>query len=61
MTIPRLRVDLGRVFERGQIYVAISRAQSMDRLEIYGFDERKIMVDDRVVEYMQLLEASLQK
>ncbi len=61
MTIPRLRVDLGRVFERGQIYVAISRAQSMERLEIYHFDARKIMVDDRVVAYMQMLEDSLHK
>ncbi len=58
-TISRLKVDVGRVFERGQIYVAVSRAQSMDRLEIYNFDKSKIMVDERVLNYMKNLENAL--
>ncbi|GJE87830.1 ATP-dependent DNA helicase PIF1 [Phanerochaete sordida] len=41
MTLERVRVDLGSVFEKGQAYVALSRATSMDTLEVRNFDPEK--------------------
>lgn len=34
MTIPRLRADLRNVFEYGQMYTALSRAQGLDGLSL---------------------------
>jgi ATP-dependent DNA helicase PIF1 len=47
-TLERVRVDLGRVFEKGQAYVALSRATSMAGLQILRFDPRKIMAHEKV-------------
>ena len=41
-TLERVKVDLGRVFEYGQAYVALSRAKSMDALQVLGFDPKKV-------------------
>lgn len=38
MSISALKVDLADVFESGQSYVALSRAVSLDRLVVSGFD-----------------------
>ena len=47
-TIERVKVDLGKIFEKGQAYVALSRATSQEGLQITRFDPRKVMVHDRV-------------
>jgi ATP-dependent DNA helicase PIF1 len=57
-TLERVKVDLGRVFEKGrftfeffhlhthqflgQAYVALSRATSLDGLQVLNFDARKV-------------------
>ncbi|KAI0922844.1 hypothetical protein AcV5_010541 [Taiwanofungus camphoratus] len=41
-TIQRVKIDLGRVFEKGQSYVALSRAATLDGLQVLGFDARKV-------------------
>ncbi|KAJ8521240.1 hypothetical protein ONZ45_g2042 [Pleurotus djamor] len=41
-TLERVKVDLGKVFEAGQAYVALSRATSMEGLQILNFDPAKI-------------------
>ena len=41
-TIQRVKVDLGRVFEKGQSYVALSRAATMDGLQVLRFDPKKV-------------------
>ena len=41
-TIQRVKVDLGRVFEKGQSYVALSRAATMEGLQVLRFDPRKV-------------------
>src|SRR5712671_4132292 len=41
-TIQRVKVDLGRVFEKGQSYVALSRAAAMDGLQVLRFDPKKV-------------------
>jgi ATP-dependent DNA helicase PIF1 len=50
-TLPRVKVDLGRVFEKGQAYVALSRATSQAGLQVTGFDPRKVMVHAKVIDF----------
>lgn len=50
-TLNRVRVDLTRVFEKGQVYVALSRCVSTDGLEIVNFNESKIQVRKDVVRF----------
>ena len=47
-TLERVRVDLGRVFEKGQAYVALSRATNMAGLQVLRFDPKKIMAHEKV-------------
>lgn len=47
-TLERVKVDLGKVFEKGQAYVALSRAVSMKGLQVLRFDARKVMAHDKV-------------
>ncbi|EGD97453.1 DNA repair and recombination protein pif1 [Trichophyton tonsurans CBS 112818] len=54
-TLQRVKVDLGRVFERGQAYVALSRATSKDGLQVSRFDPKKVMVHPKVTEFYQNL------
>lgn len=55
-TIQRLRVDLRRIFEKGQVYVALSRAVNKENLEIKNFDPKKIMASTAVKEFYATLE-----
>ncbi|KAF7718519.1 ATP-dependent DNA helicase PIF1 [Penicillium ucsense] len=50
-TLQRVKVDLGKVFEKGQAYVALSRATSQAGLQVLRFDPRKVMVHPRVTEF----------
>jgi len=50
-TLERLKVDLRRTFEKGQAYVALSRATTMERLQILNFDPDKIVAHPRVLEW----------
>jgi len=47
-TLERVKVDLGKVFEKGQAYVALSRATTMAGLQVLRFDPAKVMAHDRV-------------
>ena len=47
-TLERVKVDLGRIFEKGQAYVALSRATCQEGLQIIRFDPKKVMAHDRV-------------
>jgi ATP-dependent DNA helicase PIF1 len=47
-TLPRVKVDLGKIFEKGQAYVALSRATCQEGLQISRFDPRKVMAHDKV-------------
>lgn len=58
-TLDRLVVDLSNVFEKGQAYVAVSRATSYDRLQVIGFKESMIQVDPRVSEFYSQLESNI--
>ena len=54
-TIERVKVDLGKIFEKGQAYVALSRATSQEGLQISRFDPKKVMVHDRVRSFYNTL------
>jgi ATP-dependent DNA helicase PIF1 len=47
-TLERVKVDLGKVFEKGQAYVALSRATSMEGLQVMRFDPKKVLAHERV-------------
>ena len=47
-TLERVRVDLGKIFEKGQAYVALSRATCQEGLQITRFDPKKVMAHDKV-------------
>ena len=51
MTLEYLKVDCSRSFEAGQAYVALSRAQSIEGLQILSFDPRKCWCDTKVVSF----------
>ncbi|CAJ0844532.1 9872_t:CDS:10 [Entrophospora sp. SA101] len=45
-TLDRVKVDLGRVFEKGQTYVALSRATSANSLQVSNFHQSKAMEEN---------------
>lgn len=47
-TLERVKVDLGNVFEKGQAYVALSRATCKEGLQVLRFDPKKVMAHDKV-------------
>lgn len=55
-TLQRVRVNLSRIFEKGQAYVALSRATSMDTLQVLNFDQTKVMAHERVLNWMNRIE-----
>jgi len=55
-TLERVKVDLGRVFEKGQAYVALSRAVSREGLQVRRFEPSKVMVHDKVSRFYLDLE-----
>ena len=40
--LERVKVDLGKVFEKGQAYVALSRATCLEGLQVMGFSADKV-------------------
>jgi ATP-dependent DNA helicase PIF1 len=50
-TLERVKIDLKRVFEKGQAYVALSRATSQAGLEVHNFDKSKVMAHPRVTAF----------
>lgn len=47
-TLERVKVDLGKVFEKGQAYVALSRATSTAGLQVLRFDPTRVLAHERV-------------
>lgn len=54
-TLERVKVDLGRIFEKGQAYVALSRATNMAGLQVLRFDPKKVNAHDKVRTFYQNL------
>ena len=51
MTLDKLFVDCTRIFEKGQIYVALSRIKTLNGLFLKNFNPNKVKVDNRVIEF----------
>lgn len=54
-TLPKVKVDLRKVFERGQAYVALSRAVSRRGLQILNFRTERVMVHEKVNRFYETL------
>ncbi|KKA29313.1 hypothetical protein TD95_002384 [Thielaviopsis punctulata] len=54
-TLERVRVDLRRIFEKGQAYVALSRATSQAGLQVLGFEKHKVMAHPKVTGFYNQL------
>lgn len=52
-TLPKVTVNLGRVFEKGQAYVAVSRAVSREGLQVLNFNRDKVFVHPDVLEFYE--------
>ena len=55
-TLERVKVNLGRVFEKGQAYVALSRATSQAGLQVLNFNASKVMVHQKVIGFYDKLQ-----
>ena len=57
-TLDRVKVQLGKVFEGAQAYVALSRATSKEGLQVIGFNPSKIQVHPKVRLFYKSLQSS---
>lgn len=57
-TLPKVKVDLRRIFEKGQAYVALSRAVSRDGLQVLNFDKSRIQAHEKVLDFYATLSSS---
>jgi len=58
-TLERVKVDLGKVFEKGQAYVALSRATTLEGLQVLNFDANKVQAHPKVVAWSKTLSTIL--
>lgn len=54
-TLDFVRVDLSKIFECGQAYVALSRATSMEGLQVIGFNKSKIRTNIKALKLSNTL------
>jgi ATP-dependent DNA helicase PIF1 len=54
-TLERVKIDLKKIFEKGQAYVALSRATTQAGLEVLNFDKSKVMAHPRVAQFYNSL------
>ena len=54
-TLERVKVDLGKIFEKGQAYVALSRATCQQGLQVLNFDAKKVNAHERVRKFYDSL------
>lgn len=47
-------MSLSKVFEAGQAYVALSRAQSLDSIRILDFDMKQVWADPDVLRFYKM-------
>ncbi|XP_063386502.1 ATP-dependent DNA helicase PIF1 [Cydia fagiglandana] len=61
LTLDCVEMSLSKIFEAGQAYVALSRAQSLDTLRVLDFDSRHVWADTSVLEFYQKFRRRLQQ
>lgn len=55
MTLEKLVVDCNRIFECGQVYVALSRIKTLDGLYLKSFNPAKVLANNAVVDFYNQL------
>lgn len=53
LTLDCVEMSLSKVFEAGQAYVALSRAQSLESLRVLDFDAKQVFANTEVLKYYQ--------
>ncbi|KAL4149367.1 hypothetical protein QTP88_003328 [Uroleucon formosanum] len=56
LTLDCVEISLGRVFEAGQAYVALSRAKSLSSLRILDFDKKHVWANPDVIAFYNKLD-----
>lgn len=51
LTLDCVEMSLSKVFEAGQAYVALSRAQSLESLRVLDFDSKQVWANPQVLEF----------
>lgn len=57
-TLQKVKIDLTRVFENGQAYVALSRAVSREGLQVINFRKEKVRAHNAVIEFYHTLSSA---
>ncbi|RKF61786.1 ATP-dependent DNA helicase PIF1 [Erysiphe neolycopersici] len=50
-TLPRVKIDLRKIFEKGQAYVALSRSTTQAGLQVLNFDKSKVLAHPKVAQF----------
>src|SRR5574344_2814240 len=53
MTLDKLVVDCSRIFECGQVYVALSRIKSLKGLYLKSFNPQKVLNNEKVISFYE--------
>lgn len=56
MTLDCVEMSLGRVFEAGQAYVALSRAKSLESLRVFDFKATQVWANEEVLKFYKNLD-----
>lgn len=59
MTLEKLIVDCNRIFECGQVYVALSRIKTLNGIYLKSFNPKKVWANEEVLNFYQKLEINL--
>ncbi|KAL5495571.1 hypothetical protein ACEPAI_1034 [Sanghuangporus weigelae] len=60
-TLDRVKVNLARTFEKGQAYVALSRARRMETLQVLHFSKSIVIAHPRVLEWNDRITEEMQQ
>ena len=58
MTLDGVEVDVSKVFEDGQCYVALSRAKTFEGLRVQGFSRAAVRANPKVLAFYRQFEGN---
>lgn len=56
LTLDCVEMSLSGIFEAGQAYVALSRAQSLDSLRVRDFDAKHVWANPEVIKFYRQMD-----